>query len=173
MKAVEYSDGSEAGTIDLTSNSTTGVLLFEFTFNKTSNNISHSRMKITGTMSSSFEFSTVSDVSGIKIVCEVNNGCLATNGGYSGATVSGAPASIQYEAIWVAGGTCNVGDGCIATTGTSCSGSCITFTPTTSTFATNGSFSTDITDVTSGPICFTSVTEDLAPTRSTLSSCSL
>jgi hypothetical protein len=174
IKAAEYDGANAGGTFDVNMNSTTGVLIFEST---SVTNFGHARLKMEGALSSSFEFTSVSDVEGVTIICHGTNGCNGGSGSYSGATVKGALGALDYEAIQVTGSTCDLGQsGCSGTTGTDCSNGsgCLTYgSHATNTFADDDSFSTDMDNLTSGPICYSSVGVTTAPARSLLSSCTL
>jgi hypothetical protein len=175
LKAAEYDGASISGTFDINMNQDTGVLVFE---SVSTRNPGHDRLRMEGTMNSSWNFTSVSNVEGIRIVCSSANGCDGGSGSYSGATVKGALNALAYEAIAVSGATCSFGNtGCTATTGTDCSAGsgCINYGVLTSanTFAADASFSTDMDNLTSGPICISAVDNSTAPTRSTISNCTL
>jgi len=178
--AIKAQGGFDAGTpgeaLDIHISRGDGALLFEFT-NGQDDKEGHIRLRLDGTMSG-WEFSTISQVQGIRVIGGNNT---ASNGNsYEGATLTGTLSSLNYEAVQVsnvAGGTCEVGQqvGCNSSAGADCSnGGCITYgDPVDNTFSDNDNFADDIADITGGPLCFTSVTNALAPDRSALGSCSL
>jgi hypothetical protein len=172
IKAAEYDSGVIDGTFDINIDQSEGALVYE---SVSDGNYGHARLRLAGTINSSWEFTSVSSVQGVSIVCNDTNGCNGGSGSYEGSTVNGTLDALAYEAIRVSGSTCDLGTGCSAATGTDCSaGTCLTYgSHTTNTFANDEDFGNDMDDLTSGPICFSSVGVATAPTRSTLAACTL
>lgn len=172
IKAIEYDSGTAKTSFDVHVNQGQGALLFESMSYK-DNTEGHVRLLVEGTIGGDYKFSSVSNVEGIKVI-----GSDETNtNSWSGATLKGNPSgSIFYEALQVSNGTNALcASGCTASTGSSCGSSqCVNFgTPNASPFVDESAFATPIADETSGPICFASVTNATAPTRSTLSTCTI